>query len=355
MTASARLEPVISMRRSQRGVLVRLFLLRLRFVLVQLFGVLTLTFVLVRLLPGDPAAVLAGPNANAATISEMRRSLGLDQPIPVQFILYLQHVVRGDLGTSIVTGHPVTEDLGLRLPATLELITYALICSLAVGLGLGLVLARRRARLLNRGVFAYAMLAGAIPDFWLALLLVLIFAFVLRVAPPPLGRLGFAIAPQHVTGFYTVDALLRGDLRTMLDAAWHLMLPVLTLVLVNAGQFVKITRNATTDADRAPFVDLYAGAGVDPAISRRRSFRLALPPVVTLAGVVYGFLLGGAVLVEQVYSWGGVGQYAVEAFQHADYAAIQGFVLLAASFNIMVYLVVDLIFVALDPRLGRRR
>ena len=328
---------------------------RLRFVALQLIGVMAFTFLLIRLVPGDPARALAGPAATPEVLSQIRQQLGLDQSLPVQFWEYLTNVLHGDLGTSLSTGHPVSSDLSSRLPATLELITCALLLALLLGVVLGIRLARRRTRALNRTVFGYSMFAGAIPDFWLALLLIYFVAFKFHLAPAPIGRLGFETPPPHVTGSYLIDSIIAGQWSTFVSSLWYLMLPVATLTLVYTGQIVKITRLSVQAADKSPFVDLYDGAGVEPKLIQRRATRLALPPVLTITGITYGYLLGGAVLVELVFAWGGIGQYAVSAIRSADYPAIQGFVLVAAIFNILVYLVVDLLLVVIDPRVARKQ
>jgi ABC-type dipeptide/oligopeptide/nickel transport system permease component len=239
------------------------------------------------------------------------------------------------------------------LPATLELITYAAVIAFGLGLTLGTLSARRRKSWTNRGVFGYALLAGAITDFWLALLLVYIFSFHLHLTPPPIGRLGFADAPPQRTGFYTVDSLIAGDFQTFWLSVEHLILPVSVLVIVYMGQIIKIARISTEAADKSAFVSLYDGFGVAPRVSRRRAVRLALPSTLTITAVMYGYLLGGAVLVETVFSWGGIGEYAVQAVRAADYPAMQGFMLIAATFSILVYLVADLVLLVVDPRIGR--
>lgn len=328
---------------------------RSRFVVLQLMGAILVTFFLVRLIPGDPAVVMAGGSATPETVASIREHLKLDDPLPTQLLAYVTNLAQGDLGDSLSTGKPVLTDLVDRLPATLELISFALLISIAVAVPLGMIAARRRSRIARKGIVGYSLFAGALPDFWLGLILIYTFSYGLGIMPSPIGRLGFDAPPPEVTGLYTVDSLLALQFATFWSAVMHLVLPVATLVLVYSGQIIKVARASVADADKAGFVDLYDGAGVAPKLQRRRSMRLALPPVVTICGITYGFLLGGAVLVEQVFSWGGVGQYAVQAVKSVDHAAIQGFVLLAAIFNIIVYLVVDVIFVLVDPRFARRR
>jgi ABC-type dipeptide/oligopeptide/nickel transport system permease component len=320
---------------------------------IQLLGVLVLVFTLVRLTPGDPAVILAGPYPTPEVVSAIRKQLGLDNPWPVQLWDYVLQALHGNLGISLSSGRPVTQDLLTRLPATLELITATTIVCVAGGVSLGMFLARRKTRVGSRVVFGYSMLAGAIPDFWIGLLFVFAFSTSLAIAPAPLGQLGLNQPPPHKTGFYLLDALIAGQLSTLVIALWYLLLPVATLVFANMGQFVKMTRLSIEEADASPFVQLYDGAGVDPRVTKRRSLRLALRPIITLSAVLYGFLLGGAVLVEKVFSWGGAGQYAVDAVGRSDYAGLEGFVLVAATFNILVYLAADVILMIADPRIGR--
>ena len=336
------------------GRLVRLVARRGRFVIIQLVGAATAAFFLIRLVPGDPARVIAGPAASEQVLAAIRRHLGLDQSLPVQYWRYLTNLARGDLGDSITTGQPVFDDLIQRVPATLELISLAMLVSLLLGIPLGFAMARRRLRGKGKVIFGYAMFSGSVPDFWLALIVAFIFAYTWGILPPPIGRLGFATPPERVTGLLTIDSLLAGDLGTLWLALQHLALPVLTLTLVYSGLIVKVANAASEQAMRAGFNDLYSSVGIRQALTNRRLVRLALPPVATVAGITYGFLLGGSVLVEQIYSWGGIGQYAVTALRSADFAALQGFIVLAAVFNIVNYLLVDVVLWMVDPRLGRK-
>ncbi len=340
-------------KRSGLGRLGRLVARRGRFVIIQLVGAATAAFFLIRLVPGDPARVIAGPAASERVLASIRRHLGLDESLPVQFWTFLVNLAQGDLGDSITSGRPVFDDLVQRAPATLELISLAMLVSLVLGIPLGFAMARRRMRGKGKVIFGYAMFSGSIPDFWLALILAFLFSYTWGILPPPIGRLGFATPPDRVTGLLTIDSLLAGDLSTLWLALQHLALPVLTLTLVYSGLIVKVANAASEEAMRAGFNDLYASAGIRQRLTDRRVVRLALPPVATVAGITYGFLLGGAVLVEQIYSWGGVGQYAVSALRGADFAALQGFILLAAVFNIVNYLLVDVVLWMVDPRLGR--
>lgn len=331
---------------------VKYVLRRLAYLLPQALGVSAVTFVLVRLLPGDPAFAIAGPAASEQALANIRSRMGLDRPLLEQFLLYMRDLTRGDLGTSWVTGNAVTDDLLVRVPATLELITLGLLISLLVGIPIGIIAAIGRGRAAKKGTATYGLLAGAIPDFWLGLILVYVLFYLLGWAPSPLGRLDLAVAaPDRITGFLSVDSLLTGNWPAFRSAVAHLVLPVVTLVFVYMAPIVKMTRSTVEQVYESEFVEYLRLQGLSERTIVRRALKSAMPPVITIVGVLFGFLLGGAVLVESVFSWGGAGQYAVQSIVSSDYAAIQGFVLFAAAFTLVVYLLVDLAYFAVDPRL----
>jgi peptide/nickel transport system permease protein len=325
---------------------------RLAFVVPQALGISVITFVIVRVLPGNPALVLAGSTATKESIAAIERRLGLDQPIWVQYWRYLEDLAAGDLGKSLVTSQPVKEDLVQRLPATFELIFFGLLLAVIIGVPLGVLAAVKGGRVARRLATPYSLLAGSIPDFWIGLILILVFYSYLGWAPAPLGQLPIgADPPVRVTGMYVVDALLTGNWPTFRAALAHLLLPLATLVFVYMAPLVKMTRSSMDDVLRSPFVERLDALGLGRRLVLRRALRNALPPVVTIVGVLVGYLLGGAVLIEMVFSWGGAGQYAVQAIVNSDFAAIQGFVLVAAAFSLLVYLAVDLLYFAMDPRI----
>lgn len=330
---------------------------RLLFVIPQLLGVITLVFILLRLLPGDPAYVIAGPVATPENIASIRQNLGLDKPILTQYFIYLKGLARGDLGRSWFTGNPVLVDIAQRLPATLELITIGMVLALLIMVPLGILTSVKTGRILNRiaerVVFAYGMLAGALPDFWLALILVFVFYYTLRWFPPPMGRIDIGVeVPRTITGMLTVDSLLTGNWPALRSSLAHLALPVVTLVFVYGGPVLKMTRMSMTELDAAGFVSFSKACGIPTRKVMRQMFRNSLASVITIVGLVYGYLLGGAVLVETVFGWGGLGQYAVQSFTYADFAPMQGFVLVAALFLMLVNLIVDMVYFISDPRVS---
>ena len=325
---------------------------RLAFLPVQLLIVSVIVFFLVRLLPGDPSYLLAGPFATVERVDEVRRRLGLEQPLYVQYARYLRSVMRGELGTSWITSQPVLQDIGQRLPATMELILAAMLLSVLVGIPLGVWTAVRKTGIVNRAVFGYEMLAGALPDFWFALIMIFLFFFRLGWAPGPIGQLDLTVSiPPRVTGMYALDALLAGDGPAFRSALAHLVLPVTTLTAIYMPLVMKNTRSTMEEMLGSEFVAYARAAGVSRAVQLRYALRNSMPSVVTIVGILFWFLLGGAVLVETVFAWGGLGQYAVQSVVSSDYAPLQAFVLVTAVFTSIVFLLVDLGYFLLDPRI----
>lgn len=341
-----------SLRLPRLGPRTRYAARRIAIFVPQLLGVTTVVFIIIRLLPGDPAFFLAGPHATPAQIAQMRSTLGLDQPIPEQYLRYLGGLIHGDLGRSFMSAQPITTDLAVRFPATLELITYSMIVGIAFAVPLGVRATLHPHGFANRIASAYGLLAGALPDFWWALLLVFIAYGVLGIAPAPLGRLDVLMdSPPPLTGFYTIDSILAGQWDVFASVASHLMLPVLTLAFIYSGPILKMTRSSLREVLGQKFI-LYARAnGLSNRVVTRYALRSALVPVLTISGVTYAYLLGGAVLVEAVFSWGGLGQYAVQALSNSDYLALSGVVLVTTTFSLTVFLVVDLLYLWIDPRI----
>lgn len=329
----------------------RYLAIRLAYAVPQLLGVVLVSFCLLKLIPGDPAPMMLGPLATTEAIAKLRSEMGLDQPLPVQLGRYLANLAQGDLGRSWQTTNPVLDDLQARLPATLELVVSGLVLALAIGLPLGVMAGRapfgRTARLAD----LYGLGAGAMPDFWIALLLIYLFYTLLGWAPAPIGRLDLSLlAPERITGSFVLDALLAGDPETLRAAAAQLVLPVLTLGLVTAVPVLKITRSSVEQLNESDFVRFAMAKGLGPGRISAHVLRAALPQIVTVLGPLASALLGGTVLVEVVFAWGGAGQYAVAAVLNADLNAALGFVLVTAVISLVIHLLVDLACAMLDPR-----
>jgi ABC-type dipeptide/oligopeptide/nickel transport system permease component len=330
----------------------RIVLSRFVIIVPQMFGVMMATFFLLRLLPGDPALLLLGNMATPEAIASLRQRLGLDLPVLQQFFLYVRNVLQGDLGLSIFTSNPVLVDLLERAPATLELITYAMILTVLIGVAMAVLAVVKAGGPFDLGSRIYGLAAGAIPDFWIALLLIYFLFHLAGIAPAPFGRIdAFLTPPPRVTGFYTVDSLIAGDLQAFYSSVGRLALPVLTLTIVNAGALMKMTRTTFADIYRSEFIAHARASGLSERTIVKMALRNSLPPIITLVGFLFGFLLGAAVIVETIFAWGGLGQYAVQAVVNSDYPALQGFVLVAAAFILIVYLVVDILYELVDPRI----
>ncbi len=328
---------------------------RLLLAIPQMFLISIVTFTLIRMLPGDPARLQLGPLVSDETVLKLRHEMRLDEPLPVQYFAYIEKLIRGDLGRSWTNNTYVLDDIIKRLPSTLELLTLGLLVILLVLIPIGAITASRSGGLITRTIrritFGYGFLSGAIPDFWFGLLLIFIFFTLLGVAPGPVGRIGIlATPPPRVTGFYTIDSLVAGDWATFLDVVKHLVLPVLTLALVYGGAILKMTQVTVGNALRSDYTAFMEGLGLPHRKVLILALRNSAPPIIVMTGLVVGFLLGGAVLIETVFNLNGLGQYAVQAISSADYAPIQAFVLVAAFFTMLVYLAVDLLYFAVDPR-----
>lgn len=314
-------------------------------------GISIMTFFLVRLLPGDPAQVLAGSTPYEGVVEGIRKRMGLDKPIPVQYLIYVRNAVQGDLGDSWFTGKPVLSDMAQRAPATFELITYGMLSAIGLGLFLGLVGALRPGGVVDRVSQGYGFLAGGIPDFWLALLVIFILFRQFHVLPPPIGRFPILLTPPStITGFLTIDSLLAGNLVAFRAAVTQLIGPVLSLAVLFGGPIAKLTRQSMVDILKGDFIHYARACGLRERTVGGYAFQSILPPVLTLIGYLYAMLIGGAVLIETVFSWNGVGQYAVQSIVNKDYAPVQAFVLLAGVFSLAVYLVLDVLYMLVDPR-----
>jgi ABC-type dipeptide/oligopeptide/nickel transport system permease component len=330
----------------------RLIATRLAGALVVVASVIVVTFFLTRALPADPAVYFAGIGGTKEAIAAMRSKLGLDHSLLAQFAVYVRALAAGDLGKSLTTGHPVLEDLARRLPASIELTVSALVLAAIVGLTAGITAALRPNSLFDHVVRMIVTLGVSIPTFFTGLMLLHVFYFDLGWAPAPLGRLSpFMPPPRHVTGFYLVDSLLAGDPQTFVAALGQIALPALTLSLFAVAPLARATRAAMLDVLSSDFVRTARAIPLGRArILFVYAFGNALLPVLTTIGMVFSFLLGANVLVEKVFGWPGIGSYAIDALIAADYAPVQGFVLVMAILYIMLNLIIDIAVIVADPR-----
>lgn len=331
----------------------RYVLRRLAITPVLLLGILTLAFLISRVIPADPLASIVGERAmnNEVVVATARKKWGLDGGLVEQYLTYLRNVFRGDLGTSFRTRQPVTSDLWERLPATAELGIGALVFGGVGGIVLGVLSARHQHRLVDHLARLAALVGSSLPVFWLGLVVLYVFYARLGWFPGP-GRLPARVdAPDHVTGLYTVDALLDGNLALFWRCTRQLMLPVFVLGWTVMGLVSRIVRAATLDELHADYVRTARAKGLDEgAVMRRHVIRNSLTPVITVMGLQLGVVLASAVLTETIFSWNGIGTYAVESTTNLDYPAINGVCLFGGVVALGGALVADLLYAAADPK-----
>lgn len=329
-----------------------LVLKRLLGAMPNLLGIVLITFLLTRALPGDPAAFFAGPAGTQEAVEQVREKLGLNRTLPEQFWIYLGQLARGDLGQALSTGLPVRDELLSRLPASLELVLASLVFAIVVALPLGIAAARRPNSWVDHACRLATTAGVSLPTFFTGLLLAYVLYFLLGWAPSPIGRLDpYLSAPATVTGFYTVDSLIAGDVKLFVASAKQMILPALTLGIFVLAPIARMTRASMLAVLSADFVRTARASGLSATtVLVRYALRNALLPVVTTMGMVFSFLLGMSVIVEKVFAWPGVGSFALEALVASDYAPVQGFVLTMAVLYTLLNLVIDLLYVVIDPR-----
>jgi peptide/nickel transport system permease protein len=329
-----------------------MMLKRAMFAVPSLIGVVIVTFLLTRALPGDPAAYFAGPAATKEAIEQIRAKLGLDKPLLVQFGRYVQDLSQGDLGMSLTTGQPVVHEIKTRLPASAELTLLGLILSMAVAVPLGISAATRPGSLIDHSCRVVATAGVSLPVFFTGLILVYVFYYQLGWAPAPLGRLDvFFSPPPAVTGFYLIDSLIAGNFALFSASLKQLILPALTLGIFSLAPIARMTRASMLAVLASDFVRTARASGLSPStVIVTYAFRNAMIPVITTLGMVFSFLLGANVLVEKVFAWPGIGSYAVEALIASDFAPLQGFVLTMAIMYVALNLIIDILYGLIDPR-----
>jgi dipeptide transport system permease protein len=330
-----------------------MILKRMMMAVPSLIGVVIVTFLLTRALPGDPAAYFAGPAATTEAIEQIRVKLGLDKPLYIQFVRYVEDLAHGDLGNSLTTGQPVGQEIKTRLPASAELTLLGLIVSVLIAVPLGILAATRPNSLIDHACRVIATAGVSLPVFFTGLILIYVFYYHLGWAPPPLGRLDiFYSPPPQVTGFYLIDSLIAGDGEVFVAALKQLILPALTLAIFSLAPIARMTRASMLAVLSSDFVRTARASGLAPfTVVITYAFRNAMLPVITTLGMVFSFLLGANVLVEKVFAWPGIGSFAVEALIASDFAPLQGFVLTMAVMYVALNLLIDILYGVIDPRM----
>lgn len=325
---------------------------RLMFAIPSLIGVIIVTFLLTRALPGDPAAYFAGPSADQNAIEQVRKKLGLDKPLIEQFFRYTADLAHGDFGNSLTTGQPVATEIRNRLPASAELTLLGLIVSIVIAIPLGILAATRPGSWIDHLCRITTTAGVSLPVFFTGLILVYVFYFRLGWSPAPLGRLDvFATTPPSVTNFYLIDSLIAGDWEAFRSSVNQLILPTATLAIFSLAPIARMTRASMLAILSSDFVRTARASGLTPrTVIVTYAFRNAMLPVITTLSMTFSFLLGANVLVEKVFAWPGIGSYAVEALISSDFAPVQGFVLTMAVMYVLINLVIDILYGVIDPR-----
>jgi peptide/nickel transport system permease protein len=331
--------------------MLRFVVRRLLLLVPILLGLSILVFVWIRALPGGPAQALLGERATPETIAQIERSYGLDDPVHVQYLKYLERTVQFDFGVSIASRRPVTEELGRRFPATIELALAAMLFSVVFGIPLGFIAAKRYGTWLDHTSLLASLIGISIPIFFLAIILKYVFAVKLGLLPT-VGRISVLIDIEHPTNFYVLDAIIAGDLEALWDVLKHLVLPAIALGTIPLAIIARITRAAVLDVQNEDYVRTARAKGLPPrAVDRRHVFRNALLPISTIIGLQTGLLLSGAILTETVFAWPGMGTWLVEAIDNRDFPVLQGGILFVALVFVLVNLVVDVSYAFINPRI----
>jgi peptide/nickel transport system permease protein len=316
-----------------------------------LLGLSIIVFAFVRALPGGPEDALLGERGTDAQEAQIREELGLNEPIYVQYGRYVKNLLSGNLGVSVSTRQPITEEIKLRFPATMELSIAAMLFAILVGVPLGFIAAKRYQGFLDNTSLIVSLIGISFPIFFLALLLKYVFAIRLGLLPT-IGRLDITRSLEHPTNFYVLDSIIAGNWAALGDALRHLVLPAVALGTIPLAIIARITRAAVLDVTSADYVRTAQAKGLDPrVVDRRHILKNAMLPVITIVGLQTGLLLTGAVLTETVFAWPGVGSWMLDAIRFRDYAVLQGGILFFAVLIVFVNLLVDISYAFLNPRI----
>lgn len=325
---------------------------RLLLMIPILIGISILTFAISNTIPGDPARLILGPKATPEGLEALREDMGLNDPLYVQYGRYMGGIFQGDLGQSTYSQKPVSADLIRYSPATFELTLFAMVITVLIGIPLGIISASKKDKIADQITRIFALIGVAMPAFWLGLLLLLLFYLKLGVFPGS-GRLDSGMSPPtYITGMYTVDSLLTGNWPVFKAAVMHLVLPGVTLAAITIGMITRMTRSSMLEVLKSDYIrTAHAKGAPENRVLYGHALRNGVMPVITLLGMAFGHALGGSVLVESVFSWPGLGRYAVNAITYLDFPAVMGVTLLIAILFILVNLIVDTLYFFIDPRL----
>jgi len=324
---------------------------RILMVVPVMIGVSIIVFSLMRVFSPDPAPIVLGQHATQEAITTWRDANGLNEPVVKQYFTYVKGALTGDLGVSYYSKAPVSEEIGARFPATIELALAAITFASIFGVALGVIAAVRKNSIYDASSTIFALIGVSIPIFWLGILLIMFFSGFLHLLPSG-GRINVLLEPAHVTGFYMVDAILEGNTAAFRDAAAHIILPTLALGMYSMAIITRMTRSTMLETLGQDYIRTGRAKGLtETKVIGKHALRNSLIPVVTVIGLQFGALLGGALLTESVFSWPGIGKFTVDSIMKSDFPVVQGIVLLVAVIFVMVNLGADLVYAFLDPRI----
>ncbi|MEQ9549899.1 MAG: ABC transporter permease [Coleofasciculus sp. G3-WIS-01] len=326
---------------------------RLLNLLPVLLGITLLVFLFLHLIPGDPATVMLGERATPEQVEALRAQLGLNQPLPLQYLTFINNLLHLDFGTSIISGIPIIDEIRTRFPATFELSLAAMIVAVILGIPAGVLAAVYKNRPADNITMIGSLLGVSMPVYWLGLLLIYLFAITLNWFPPS-GRISIeaGLNFQPITGFYILDAILKLDINLLQDVLAHLILPALTLGTIPLAILARITRSSLLEVLSQDYIRTARAKGIpEHWVILRHGLKNALLPVVTIIGLQFGTLLGGAILTETIFSWPGIGSWIYEGILARDYPIVQGGVVVVSIIFVLVNLVVDISYALVDPRI----
>ena len=316
-----------------------------------LLGISLLVFVFLHLIPGDPAVTMLGDRATPDAVEKLRERMWLNEPLPLQYLSFLGSLLTFDLGSSIFTGVPIADEIRLRWPATFELSVVAMLIALLIGIPAGVLAAVKKNSWIDNLTMTGSLLGVSMPVYWLGLLLVYLFAVNLQWLPPS-GRTDISTAFSSVTGFFIFDSIIQGDFNALSDVLAHLVLPAITLSTIPLAIIARITRSAMLEVLSQDYIRTARSKGLkELKVIGKHALKNAMLPVVTIVGLEFGTLLGGAILTETIFSWPGIGSWIYGGILQRDYPVVQGGVVFVAFVFVLINLLVDLSYALLDPRI----
>lgn len=316
-----------------------------------ILGIVTIVFVLMRVFSSNPAYLLLGQRASAERVAELTSYLGLDQPIWKQYVIYLGQMLQGDFGDSLFSGLPVMQEIGERLPATIELALFSVLIASVLGVSLGVICAVKQNSALDRICQVGGLVGVSLPKFWLGLMLIILFAVNLGWLPVS-GRFDFMNRPETITGFMILDSIITGNWAALGSTLRYMLLPGVSIAIASVGTIMRYTRSTMLETIRQDYIRTARAKGLrERVVIIHHALKNALIPIVTVIGMELGGLFSGSVLVETIFAWPGVGKYIVDGINNSDYAVVQGGCVLVAVIAVGMNLVVDLMYGLLDPRI----